>query len=312
MTTHPPKEHLFEAAARRWSAPSAVDAIASLIGEMGSPPAPQPPAAEHAPDATPPLPDDGVDDGAPARPVISAASLRRLARRDGAGGRRSRQEEEIRLIAMQVLRAVELPCDAPARNVVMISSARPGEGRTHVALNLALALAETATGGVVLADLNPGPQSLTQRLVPDARGAADDVASLLATGISGLSILPAPAGDQDEVQGDGRGDGQGGGPTGAPTGAHGGRRTGTAARIIRLAGALPRRLVILDAPPCLSDSDASGLAAVVGHTLLVVGAGTTPRNAVEASLDLLQPCANVALVLNNVKVRTGFRFGDYR
>ncbi len=50
----------------------------------------------------------------------------------------------------------------------------------------------------------------------------------------------------------------------------------------------------------------------MGHALLVIGAGTTPRNAVEASLDLLQTCANLALVLNNVSVRTGFRFGDYR
>ena len=299
MTTHPPREHLFETAARRWNAPAATDAIASLIGEMGSPPAPGTQAADIAPDAAPdavrPMPaGHPATTGAPTPPPVPAAWLQRLARRR-TGGRR-REQEEIRLIALQVQRAMDLPCDAPARNVVMITSARPGEGRTHVALNLALALAETAAGGVVLADLDPGPQSLTRQLAPGARATADDVASLLPTGVPGLWFLPARSAGED----------------GRDDGSQRGRDAGPAARIIRLAGAWPRRLIVLDAPPSLSSSDASGLAAVVGHALLVIGAGTTPRNAVEASLDLLQTCANLALVLNNVSVRTGFRFGDYR
>ena len=57
-------------------------------------------------------------------------------------------------------------------------------------------------------------------------------------------------------------------------------------------------LVILDAPPCLSSSDASTLAPIVGQIVLVVEAERTQRDEVEGAIDLLQACPSITLLLN--------------
>ena len=71
------------------------------------------------------------------------------------------------------------------------------------------------------------------------------------------------------------------------------------------------RLLILDAPPCLSTSDPAEMAQVVGQILFVVEAYRTRRDEVEASLDLIQGCPNIALVLNKQQVSSRYTFGAY-
>ena len=69
--------------------------------------------------------------------------------------------------------------------------------------------------------------------------------------------------------------------------------------------------MILDAPPCLSTSDPAVLAPVVGQILFVVEADRTQRDEVEASLDLIQACPNIAMVLNKQQISSRFTFGAY-
>jgi protein-tyrosine kinase len=71
------------------------------------------------------------------------------------------------------------------------------------------------------------------------------------------------------------------------------------------------RLLILDAPPCLSTSDPALLAQVVGQILFVVEADRTQRDEVEASLDLIQACPTITLVLNKQQISSRYTFGAY-
>ena len=85
--------------------------------------------------------------------------------------------------------------------------------------------------------------------------------------------------------------------------------------MIRLIQSLGRRyadrLLVLDAPPCLSTSDPAVLAPVVGQILFVVEAERTQRDEIEASLDLLQACPTIALVLNKQQISSRYTFGAY-
>ncbi len=71
------------------------------------------------------------------------------------------------------------------------------------------------------------------------------------------------------------------------------------------------RIVILDAAPCLSSSDPSTLAPIVGQILIVVEAERTQRAELEAALDLIQACPAISLLLNKVQVTTSHTFGAY-
>ena len=71
------------------------------------------------------------------------------------------------------------------------------------------------------------------------------------------------------------------------------------------------RLLILDAPPCLSTSDPAVLAQVVGQILFVVEANRTQREEVEASLDLIQACPTITMVLNKQQISSRYTFGAY-
>jgi protein-tyrosine kinase len=71
------------------------------------------------------------------------------------------------------------------------------------------------------------------------------------------------------------------------------------------------RLLILDAPPCLSTSDPAVLAQVVGQILFVVEANRTQREEIEASLDLIQSCPTITMVLNKQQVSSRYTFGAY-
>jgi receptor protein-tyrosine kinase len=69
--------------------------------------------------------------------------------------------------------------------------------------------------------------------------------------------------------------------------------------------------LILDAPPCLSTSDPAVLSQVVGQILFVVEADRTQRDEIEASLDLIQACPTITMVLNKQQISSRYTFGAY-
>jgi receptor protein-tyrosine kinase len=218
---------------------------------------------------------------------------------------RTRISEEFRVTVGAILRSIKTSY-TPGRgsgNLLMITSSRPGEGKSFTSLNLAGSIAQHTQREVMLVDVDAKQNSLTDQLgIGDRPGLVDLAASatlriedtVVRTSIPNLSFLPVGARRFD------------GGDMGE----------GTVARpvtslIERLARRYANHLVILDAPPCLSTSDPSTFAQVVGQIVLVVEAEKTQRSEVLASLDLIKACPSITLMLNKIKVTTSYTFGAY-
>jgi protein-tyrosine kinase len=234
------------------------------------------------------------------RPSIDLATLERAGLFDWTRGR-SRISEEFRLAQRQLLRAAFAPtAEAGIANLLMVTSARPGEGKSFTALNLACSVALQGDHNVLLIDSDAKRDSLCQALgLADSPGILDlasdhslDAADLiLATEIENLSILPV------------------------------GQERGRSSELFasremmqllqRLGRRYSDRLVIIDAAPCLSTSDPAALAPIVGQILFVVEAERTQRDEVEAALDLIQACPQIMLLLNKMQMSTRYTFGAY-
>jgi exopolysaccharide/PEP-CTERM locus tyrosine autokinase len=212
--------------------------------------------------------------------------------------------EEFRLIKRQLLitreRVAEGGSPDKARTV-LLCSAKPGDGKTFCAVNLALSMAAERDTEVLLVDADfAKPDVLDQLGIAETPGLLDalsdshlDVESLvIRTDVGGLSILPA------------------GTKTATDTELLASART--RAVIARLLEANPRRIVIFDSPPALAASPASVLAMLVGQVLLVVRADRTPESELRQAVHQLDGCEHIALVLNAVSfVPGGQRFGTY-
>ena len=261
------------------------DDIAPDPPPLPRPPLPRPPSAGPPPAGA---------------PVLDMATLKRgwLA----LAGVRSRVTEEYRITVGRILRALRgANRSGPgAANLVMVTSARPGEGKSFSALNLAVSVAQNGLSDVLLVDVDAKPRSLSTLLGlrdrpglldlvdhPDLR--AEDL--LVRTAVEGFQVLPL-----------------GSAPDGA---ADAGVTRALATAIERIRRRFPHHVVILDTAPCLSTSDPSTLAPLVDQIVMVVEAGRTQRSELGAALELVKACPNVILVLNKVRLTHRHSFGSY-
>jgi protein-tyrosine kinase len=286
---------------------------------MGTVPPGPPGALAEAAAPPPPPPSSGIPPAAAARPAgpvpqapaaapssAAAISLETLGRAGlvvaPVGTARSRLSEEIAVIQHSVLRSLKgMPsADGRCARIIMVTSARPGEGKTFISLNLAASLATSGTRPVVLVDVDGKHMSISRLLghadTPGLRMLAAEpgrppASMLIPTEIRRLALLsygPVPP----ELPG-------------VPPG-----QLVTAA-LLRLAAALPDHLFVLDTPPCLSTSDPGALAPVAGQVLMVVEAERTQRSEVEAALDMVDSCPTLQLVLNRAVLTANDTFGAY-
>ena len=217
---------------------------------------------------------------------------------------RSRIAEEFRIILRQILaksQALEVSSEgASSARLIMITSARPREGKTFTAINLALAIASQRDFRVLAMDCDVERQSLTSVLGIDVETGLFDVLeddrldmrdTLLRTDIPNLTVLPA-----------------------------GRKRPGVpellSSRRMRdvlseMAHRYADRYIIIDAPPCLATSDPSILASMVGQIVFVVEANRTQEPEIEESLRLISTCPNISLVLNKMDGASSEHFGSY-
>jgi receptor protein-tyrosine kinase len=237
-------------------------------------------------------------------PILDIATLEQAGLMVGRKTR-TRISEEFRIAAGHVLRAMPAAASrAGASNVLMITSARPGEGKSLSTMNLASSIAQYGLREVLMVDIDAKRRSITHELgLQDCAGVLDLAGEparrpedmIVRTAIGNLAILPI-----------------GTHITNAPTDAcdpNAGKPIDTV--ITRLARRFPNHIIVLDAPPCLSTSDPSTIAPVVGQIVMVVEAEQTQRSEVEASLDLVKACANTTLLLNKVRLTTSCTFGAY-
>jgi receptor protein-tyrosine kinase len=256
--------------------------IAARAAQAAAPPAP--PGAE-----IPTL----IDRAALARAGLVIAPI---------GTSRSRLSEEISIVQHNVLRTVKATRSADGRSgrLIMVTSARPGEGKTFISLNLAASLVVSGARPVVLVDADGKYLSVSRLMgasdAPGLRALANEpgrppASLLIPTEVKRLSLLPyGPVLDD--------------GPAIPPGQA-------LTSALLRLTAALPDHLIVLDTPPCLSTSEPSVLAPVVGQVVMVVEAEKTQRAEVEAALDMVEACPTLQLVLNRATLTVNDTFGAY-
>jgi protein-tyrosine kinase len=239
-----------------------------------------------------------LDDGTRAAP-IDAAALTRAGLIDW-DRRGTRIVEELRIAQNNLLRHSFADNGAAAPrsgNLVMVTSALAGEGKSFISLNLAAGIARLTERRVLLIDADTKPASLRQMFGLSAAPGLLDLTRVGAFDIDDL-IVPTTWENLEFL----------------PLGGGGGEPS-SHKRIAGLVADIGRRdderLIILDAPPCLSSSDPHTLAPVVGQTVLVIAAGFTQQTDVEAALDLVRTCPVVSLLLNKVRLWNGHSFGSY-
>ena len=214
--------------------------------------------------------------------------------------------EEFRMVKRQLLltaRAVAAKDTARAADkarMILVGSARPNEGKTFCAINLALSMAAEKDVEILLVDADFAKPDVMNRLglasgpgLLDALSGAVQVEDCIVhTDIPQLSVLPAGTRSVSDTE------------LLASNRAH--------AILDGLASANPQRIVIFDTPPALAASPASVLALHVGQVLVVVRADQTSESDLRDAVNTLDGCEHIQLVLNSVSFQPGgHRFGNY-
>jgi receptor protein-tyrosine kinase len=264
-------------------------------------PAPQTPTPEFTPQTAPtPL----VSIPASARTKV-AIDLRQLAKRSIFSPEltANRTTEEFRLIKHAALQRVTAAAKngVPNANLIMVTSAREGEGKSFAAANLAMSIATEKDRAVILIDADPSRSSVAQNFGLQAdRGlltALEDETLrpadvLLETDVPGLSIIAT-------------------GPR-HPLSAELFASDRMGQFLDQVVRDYPKRIIIFDAPPVLATGEPSALAQHMGQIIFVVEADRTGRAVVAEALNLVNICPNIGLILNKARFQFGaVRFGHY-
>jgi len=210
--------------------------------------------------------------------------------------------DEFRIVKRPIMRNALGPAKVANGNLVMVTSALPGEGKTYTAVNLAMSVAMEYNTSVILVDGDvahpdvpnilgsPAEPGLLE-LLTNSSLAINDV--LVPTNVENLAILPA--------------------------GAQQGRATELLAsaqmhtKLNELAARYADLVIIFDSPPLLPTTAARELATHMGQILMVVGADSTQQHAVKLALTAIEKCDIVLMLLNKAaKTDIGSYGGYYR
>jgi receptor protein-tyrosine kinase len=209
--------------------------------------------------------------------------------------------EEFRIIKLQLLRNMEAAAaKGLRRNLILVTSALPGEGKTFFSMNLAMSLAMEVDYHALLVDADVLRPSVLRRY-----GLADDIGLLdlatnpkldvsdvlLRTNVPKLTLLPAgtPNAKSPELL-----------------------SSASVEKLLNeLADRYADRIVIFDAPPILVASGARHLASRVGQVVMVVEADSTDSQSVSQAFAAVETCPLVSSVLNRCSTKTASSYGYY-
>ncbi len=195
-----------------------------------------------------------------------------------------------RPLLLAVSKSVVQGAQGPPPNLIVITSALPGEGKTFVSINLALSIAAELDRTVLLVDADVAKNGVAQVLDVKyevgltnilERGSVHVEDTIMQTNIESLSLLLSGRmvpNIEALIASD------------------------KMARVMReLAEYDPNRIVIVDAPPLHAGTEASVLARMAGRVVVVIEEDKTPQAAVMNSLHQLKGCESVSLILNKAR-----------
>lgn len=201
----------------------------------------------------------------------------------------SRLLHEFRVVKRPLIqKAIGKTAPPPANgNLIMVTSALPGEGKTFVAVNLAMSIAMEVDCTVLLVDADvvspsiPGvlgiaPGKGLMDVLTDGNVGVGDV--LLRTNVERLCVLLAgtPQGGASEVL-----------------------ASEAMARLLAdVSSRYPDRIVVFDSPPLIATTESRVLATHMGQVLVVVEAGRTSHGVLEGALSTVESCPVVLTMLN--------------
>jgi len=187
-------------------------------------------------------------------------------------------------------------------NLIMVTSALPGEGKSFTSINLAMSIATELDNTVMLVDADVARPSVMRMLgLPDGPGLLDlvlddklDMSSvLLKTNVEKLTILPSgtPHPRATELL-----------------------ASDAMVRLLEdMAARYPDRIIIFDSPPLLITTEARVLATHMGQIVTVVHAGKTLQSEVKQALATIEACPVKLLLLNRAsalfKSGYGYSYG---
>lgn len=177
-------------------------------------------------------------------------------------------------------------------NLIMVTSALPGEGKSFTAINLAMSLAMELDHTVMLVDADVTRPSVMAKLgLPPAAGLLDVLRDekiklqdvLLRTNIEKLTLLPAglPHERATELL----------------------ASDAMTALLNEMSRRYGDRIIIFDSPPLLLTTEARVLANHMGQVVVVVQAEKTLQSEVEHALSTIEPCPIKLMILNRVRNR---------
>ena len=202
---------------------------------------------------------------------------------------RSSLADEFRVIKRPLLQNAAIQSAGPNKNanLIIVTSALPGEGKSFTAANLAMSIAMELERTVLLVDADVARPTLPRMLgLPEGEGLLDvlvndslDVGEvLIKTSIETLSILPSgtPHPHATELL--------------ASDAMH--------QLLQEMARRYSDRLIIFDSPPLLVTTEARVLASHMGQVVMVVQAGRTAQSDVVQALATIESAPIKLMVLN--------------
>lgn len=208
------------------------------------------------------------------------------------GEPRSQLEEEFRIIKRPLLENVRgQTAVRPHRaNLIMVTSAIPGEGKTQTAINLATSIAMELDHTVLLVEADVLRPSVLERVgVSSQKGLLDLLSNksldlsdvLLKTNIPKLTLLPAGTASSRSTE----------------------LLASTAMDDLleELASKYADRVIIFDTPPLLSTTESRVLAAHMGQVVMVVESGKTPISSVQQAFATVESHPVVLSMLNKYR-----------
>ncbi len=174
-------------------------------------------------------------------------------------------------------------------NLIMITSALSGEGKSFTSINLAMSIAAELDHTVMLVDADVARPSVLKFLGLDPapgllevlEGKADLASTLLRTNVDKLSLLPSgtPHPKATELL----------------------ASDAMGALLDDIATRYSDRIVIFDSPPLLLTTESRVLASHMGQIVLVVHAGRTLQADVQHALSTIESCPIRLMLLNKAR-----------